>query len=104
MLFTKYEVKHILAGTMDRKYILALPEPDGTGSHDCEDIYYPNGQEAIQRYTVQSGKWRTIWQVGRTYAVQTERGKPALGRIRVTALERVHVALWKVSFELVKEA
>lgn len=35
--------------------------------------------------------WRAKWAVGKTYAVQPGRGKPAVGRIRITAIRQERV-------------
>lgn len=68
---------------------LALPEPDSTGNCPCEMIRYPDGNEAVCRYS--NGAWRIRWQVKRPYAVQPGRNKKAVGYISIKEFKREDV-------------
>lgn len=81
----------VLSGEKTQTRRIALPEPDGTGSFDCEMISYPMGIESVQRIRVNDDSWRTIYQVGKTYAVQPSRTAKAIARIRITDIRREDV-------------
>lgn len=81
----------VLDGSKTQTRRIALPHADGTGEFDCEMIGYPMGIMSVQRLKVGASSWRTIYQVGKTYAVQPGRTKPAAARIRITGIRREDV-------------
>ncbi len=81
----------VLSGEKVQTRRIALPEPDGTGDYPCEMIAWPMGIMAVQRIKPCQDRWRIIYQVGKTYAVQPGRGKPAVARIQITDIRREDV-------------
>lgn len=92
MIFA-YTWQQVLDGTKTQTRRLA------DGGDELRVNNHPNGEPAFVWY-VDNG-WcghegpspacypgRIKWQVGRTYAVQPGRGKPAVGRIRITAIRQ----------------
>lgn len=47
----------------------------------------PDGWAIVMQTADNSRMEREVWQVGKTYAVQPGRGKAAVGRIRITAIQ-----------------
>jgi hypothetical protein len=87
----QHTLKALLEGRKTETSRIALPEPDGTGTFDCEAIRYPLGVSAVQRYLPGWGKWRTVWETGKDYAIVPRRGVHSVGRYRVEAIWRQDV-------------
>ena len=47
---------------------------------------------AVFRCSGRGSRYRPLYEVGKTYAVQPGRGKPAIGRIRITQIRRERLA------------
>lgn len=54
-----------------------------------KDEHFEDGR--VFTFDTYSFKERTRWEVGKTYAVQSGRGKPAIGRIRITGIREQDV-------------
>lgn len=87
----QHTLKALLEGRKTETSRIALPHSDGTGTFDCEDIRWPNGIESVQRLKVGVLGWRTVWQVGKDYAIEPHRGVRSVGRYRVEAIWRQDV-------------
>lgn len=75
----------VLSGEKTQTRRIALPHADGTGTFDCEMIGYPMGIKSVQRLKVGADRWKTVYQVGKDYAVCPGRGQYAFTqRIRIT--------------------
>jgi hypothetical protein len=52
---------------------------------------------SVARWNAQGSALRIIWEVGRTYAVRSSRGKKAVARIKITRIRQQH--LQEISIE-----
>lgn len=76
----------VLSGEKTQTRRISLPHADGTGEFDCEMIGYPDGVMSVQRLKKHGDRWRTIYQIGKTYAVQPGRTAKGIARIRITGI------------------
>jgi hypothetical protein len=87
----QHTLKALLEGRKTETSRIALREPSGTGEFDCEMIRYPMGLLSVQRFNAWDEHWRTVWQVGKDYAIQPARAVKSVGRYRVEAIWRQDV-------------
>lgn len=80
--------QQVMDGSKSLTSRIVKSEPDGTSVRG-EMLQFPTGIPTIVRGN--GIKWCTKWQVGKTYAVQPGRGKPAIGHIQLLTIRQYDV-------------
>lgn len=85
MIF-QHTIDKVLDGTKTQTRRLAAKHADGFSIAGLEMIGFPNGVKSVMHGDKSDEKWNVKYQVGKTYAVQSGRGKKQVARIELVDL------------------